>query len=66
MVVPSDIADLLLHEDSSVPSLTTGGQSASDPASSIDGYRKLLLEGRRKVCVMYDVLVIVVLEYNYI
>ena len=53
VVVPSDITDLLLHEDSSLPSLpssTSVVQSASDPTPSIDGYRKLLLEGRRKVC----------------
>ena len=50
VVVPSDITDLLLNEESFVPSATSGGQSTSDPASSIDGYRKLLLEGRRKVC----------------
>ena len=49
MVVPSDITDLLLNEESFVPTATSGGQSTSDPASSIDGYRKLLLEGRRKV-----------------
>ena len=47
VVVPSDITDLLLHEEPSSQFLAI--QPTPDPATSLDGYRKLLLEGRRKV-----------------
>ena len=49
VVVPSDITDLLLHEEPSTQSLAV--QPTPDLATSMDGYRKLLLEGKRKVCV---------------